>query len=104
MMTSVKKCMNYYEEKLKERRYTYQGFAGMEPDRCIDQINKVVADLSEDSECSDIVIYTVGAAMKADHYHGGGIDITDAVMAYLKDQIDWVQMLQAICNTINDAL
>lgn len=102
MMTSVAECMKYYEEELKERRYTYHGFAGMEPERCIGQINKVVADLSEDNECSDIVIYTVGAGMKADHYHGAGVDITDAVVDFLKDQIDWDEMLQSVCDIIEE--
>lgn len=101
MMRSVTECMKYYKEELKERRYTYHGFAGMEPDRCIGQIKKVVADLSED-KCSDIVIYTVGAPMKADHYYGAGVDITDAVVDYLKDQIDWEEMLQAICDIIEE--
>lgn len=102
MQASVRECMEYYKEELEERRYTYHGFSGMEPDRCIGQIKKVVADLSEDNECSDIVIYTVGAAMKADHYHGGGIDITDAVVDYLKDQSDWDEMIESICDIIEE--
>ena len=104
MMPSVTECLKYYEKEVKERRYTYQGFSGMKPDRCIGQIYKVVADLSEDNKCSDIVIYAVGAAMKAEHFHGGGIDITDAVVDYLQDLIDWEEMLQSICDIINDAL
>lgn len=102
MQASVRECMEYYEEELKERRYTYYGFAGMEPEGCIGQIKKVVADLSEDNKCSDIVIYTQGAAMKADHYYGGGIDITDAVVDFLKDRSDWDEMIESICDIIEE--
>lgn len=102
MQASVRECMGYYEEELKERRYTYYGFAGMEPERCIGQIKKVVADLSEDNKCSDIVIYTQGSAMKADHYYGGGINITDPVVDYLRDQSDWDEMIESICDIIEE--
>lgn len=103
MKTSVNECMKYYEEELKEGNYTYHGFSGMLPDRHIGQINKVVADISDDGICSDIVIYTVGAAMKNDHYYGGGIDITEPVVEFLKGQLEWDEMVQEICDLLEES-
>lgn len=100
METSVNECMKYYEKELKEGNYTYHGFSGMLPDCHMGQINKVVADILDNGTCSDIVIYTVGAAMKKDHYYGGGIDITEPVVDFLKGRLEWDEMIQEICGLL----
>lgn len=101
MRKSVLECIKFYEEELKERRYTFFGFSGMEPERCMGQIKKVVADVSNNT-CKDITIYTQGDAMKRDHYYGGGIDITNSVVEYLKDIVDWDEMIDDICDIISE--
>lgn len=103
MRKSILECMNFYEKELKERRYTFPGFAGMEPERCIGQIKKVVVDMQGDI-CENITIYTQGSAMAKDHYYGGGIDITNPIIDYLKDIIDWDEMIDEICDIINEEI
>lgn len=94
---SVKKAIQFYEKDLKKHRYTYHGFAGYEPEKCCGQISKCVADVSENGICEDITIYTVGAAMKADHYYGGGVDITEPIIDFLRDRLTYSEMIDEIC-------
>lgn len=103
MRESVLECMNFYEEELKERQYTFPGFTGMEPEHCLGQIKKVVADLS-DSVCENITIYTQGSAMARDHYYGGGVDITNPIVDYLKNIIDWDEMIDDICYVLSEEI
>ena len=97
---SVKKAIKFYEKELKKHRYTYHGFAGFEPEKCCGQITRCIADVSKNGLCDDITIYTVGSAMEADHYYGGGVDITEPIVDFLRDRLTYDDMIDEICTLI----
>lgn len=69
-------------------------------------LRAAIADVDEARQhVTDITIYTYSDAMKADHYHGGGIDITEQIEDALKDpDITRKQLTEAIQTAIKSEL
>jgi hypothetical protein len=67
------------------RNYAPAGTTGIQYWRT-GYLRAAIADVNDARQhVTDITIYTYGDAMKADHYHGGGIDITEQIENALKD-------------------
>lgn len=87
------------------RDYAPAGTTGIQFWR-IGYLSAAIADVDDARQhVTDITIYTYGDAMKADHYHGGGIDITEQIEDALKDpDITRKQLTEAIQTAIKAAL
>ena len=67
------------------RDYAPAGTTGIQYWR-IGYLRAAIADVDDaHKHVTGITIYTYGDAMEADHYHGGGIDITEQIEDALKD-------------------
>lgn len=87
------------------RDYAPLGTVGIEYWR-LGYLRAAIADIDEERRhVTDITIYTYGDAMKADHYHGGGIDITKQIEEALKDyDIDRHGLIISIRDAIQEAV
>ena len=67
------------------RNYAPSGTIGLQYWR-IGYLRAAIADVDDTHKhVTGITIYTYGDAMEADHYHGGGINITEQIEGALKD-------------------
>ena len=87
------------------RNYAPLGTTGYQYWR-LGYLSAAVADIDEaNRKVTDITIYTYGDAMKASHYYGGGIDITDCIEEALRDpDITRRDLILNIQNTIEESL
>ena len=87
------------------RDYAPAGTTGIQYWR-LGYLRAAIADVDDARQhVTDITIYTYGDAMKADHYRGGGIDITEQIESALKDPgITRKQLTEAIQMAIKAAL
>ncbi len=87
------------------RDYAPAGTTGIQYWR-IGYLRAAIADVDDARQhVTDITIYTYGDAMKADHYHGGGIDITEQIENALKEpDITRKQLTEAIQTAIKTEL
>ena len=87
------------------RDYAPLGTTGVQYWR-LGYLRAAIADIDEARRnVTDITIYTYGDAMKVDHYHGGGIDITDCIEEALKNEdcaIDRRTLVRNIQSRIED--
>ena len=87
------------------RDYAPAGTTGIQYWR-IGYLRAAIADVDDARKhVTDITLYTYGDAMKANHYHGGGIDITEQIENALKDHdITREQLTEAIQTAIKAEL
>ena len=87
------------------RDYAPAGTAGIQYWR-IGYLRAAIADVDDARQhVTDITLYTYGDAMKADHYHGGGIDITEQIENALKEpDITRKQLAESIQSAIKAEL
>lgn len=87
------------------RDYAPAGTVGLQYWR-IGYLRAAIADVDDARQhVTDITLYTYGDAMKADHYHGGGIDITEQIENAMKEpDITRKQLVEAIQTAIKTEL
>ena len=87
------------------RNYAPVGTIGLQYWR-IGYLRAAIADVDDaHKHITGITIYTYGDAMEADHYRGGGIDITEQIGDALKDtDITRRQLIEAIQTAIKAEL
>ena len=101
------KSINAHLPRLDTMRRNYAPFGtvGLKYER-IGYLRTAIADVDEARQhVTDITIYANCDAMNADHYYGGGIDITDQIESALKDyDITRKQLAKSIQSAIKAEL
>lgn len=99
---SIRHELNCYGAGIRAYNYGVPGFStGIMPKHGF--LDAVYAD-AENGIVTDIRLYTVGDAKERRDYCGESIDITAAILDYIKNRITWDEMISDIEDIVKDEI